>query len=59
MSLLSPEEISLLNSDSKFRNYVNSIEKALKNFESSTEWADLIASLGKLKKVNLNNFSLY
>lgn len=51
MSLLSNEEISLLNTDSKFRNYVSSVEKALKNFESSTEWADLIASLNKLKKV--------
>jgi hypothetical protein len=51
MSLLSPEEISLLSSDSKYRNYASSIEKALKNFEQSTEWADLIASLGKLKKV--------
>jgi hypothetical protein len=52
MSLLSHDEINLLNTDSKFRNYVSSIEKALKNFESSTEWADLIASLGKLKKVS-------
>ena len=51
MSLLSPDEIALLNSDSKYKNYVSSIEKALKNFESSTEWADLISSLGKLKKV--------
>jgi hypothetical protein len=51
MSLLSNDEVSLLNSDNKFRNYVSSIEKALKNFESSTEWADLISSLNKLKKV--------
>jgi len=52
MSVLSHEELTLLNSDSKFRNYVSAVEKALKNFESSTEWADLISSLGKLKKVN-------
>ena len=51
MSLISQEEINLLNTDSKFKNYVSSIEKTLKNFESSTEWADLISSLGKLKKV--------
>ncbi len=51
MSLLTNDEINLLNSDNKYRNYVSSIEKALKNFESSTEWADLISSLNKLKKV--------
>lgn len=50
MSLISQEEINLLNTDSKYKNYVSSIEKSLKNFESSTEWADLISSLGKLKK---------
>lgn len=51
MSLLSPEELTLLHTDSKYKNYVSSIEKCLKNFESSSEWADLISSLGKLKKV--------
>ena len=51
MSLISPEEIHLLNTDSKFKSYVSAVEKTLKNFESSTEWADLISSLGKLKKV--------
>lgn len=51
MSLLSPEELTLLYTDNKYKNYVSSIEKCLKNFESSSEWADLISSLGKLKKV--------
>ena len=51
MNLISQEEINLL-SDSRYKNYVTSIEKCLKNFESSTEWADLISSLGKLKKVS-------
>uniref|UniRef100_A0AAV2JWV7 Dopey N-terminal domain-containing protein n=1 Tax=Knipowitschia caucasica TaxID=637954 RepID=A0AAV2JWV7_KNICA len=31
------------------------IEKALRNFESSTEWADLISSLGKLNKALQSN----
>lgn len=31
--------------------YVNAVDKALKNFEYSSEWADLIAALGKLNKV--------
>lgn len=57
MSLLTPDEIALL-SDSKYKSYVSAIEKALKNFESSTEWADLISSLGKLKKV-LQSFPKY
>ena len=31
--------------------YSNGIEKALKNFEYSSEWPDLINALGKLSKV--------
>ncbi len=50
---MSQDEINLLTNDSKYKNYSSSIEKALKNFESSSEWADLISSLGKLKKVLL------
>lgn len=58
MSLVSGEEIQLINNDSKYRSYVTAVEKSLKNFESSTEWADLISSLGKLKKV-LQSFPKY
>lgn len=36
---------------SKFRAYVSAVDKALKSFENTTEWADLIAALGKLGKV--------
>jgi hypothetical protein len=54
MNLISQDEINLL-SDSRYKNYVSAVEKCLKNFESSTEWADLISSLGKLKKVFHNN----
>lgn len=58
MSLITQDEISLINGDNKFKSYVSAVEKSLKNFESSTEWADLISSLGKLKKV-LQSFPKY
>nr|XP_019585110.1 PREDICTED: protein dopey-1 isoform X5 [Rhinolophus sinicus] len=51
---MNTEEVELL-SDSKYRNYVAAIDKALKNFEYSSEWADLISALGKLNKVLQNN----
>ena len=44
------EECELLN-DSKYRSYINQVEKALKSFEYTSEWADLISALGKLNKV--------
>lgn len=47
---MDPEEQELLN-DYRYRSYSSVIEKALRNFESSSEWADLISSLGKLNKV--------
>lgn len=47
---MNTEELELL-SDPKYRNYVAAIDKALKNFEYSSEWADLISALGKLNKV--------
>ncbi|XP_044214772.1 protein dopey-1 isoform X1 [Thunnus albacares] len=51
---MNAEEVELL-SDSKYRNYVAAVDKALKNFEYSSEWADLISALGKLNKVLQNN----
>ncbi|KAM9852259.1 protein DOP1A [Aulostomus maculatus] len=51
---MNAEEVELL-SDSKYRNYVTAVDKALKNFEYSSEWADLISALGKLNKVLQNN----
>ena len=53
MSMLSVEECELL-SDSKYRSYISQVEKALKSFEYTSEWADLISALGKLNKVNCN-----
>ncbi|KAF7483758.1 protein dopey-2 [Marmota monax] len=51
---MDPEEQELLN-DYRYRNYSSGIEKALRNFESSSEWADLISSLGKLNKALQSN----
>lgn len=51
---MNTEELELL-SDSKYRQFINAIEKALKNFEYSSEWADLISALGKLNKVLQNH----
>lgn len=44
------EEYELLG-DAKYRSYVTAIDKALKSFDNTSEWADLISALGKLNKV--------
>lgn len=54
MSHLSLEELELID-EPKYRNYINAVDKALKNFEYTSEWADLIAALGKLNKVKPHN----
>jgi len=51
MNVLNLEECELL-TDSKYRAYVSQVERALKAFEYTSEWADLISSLGKLNKVH-------
>lgn len=40
---------SLIN-NSKYRAYVAAVDKALKAFETTNEWADLISALGKLSR---------
>jgi len=45
------EEFELMK-QAKYRVYMQNIDKALKNFEYSSEWADLISALGKLNKVS-------
>ena len=40
-------------SDAKFKQFGTAVDKALKSFEYSTEWADLISCLGKLNKVRV------
>ncbi|RWS29873.1 protein dopey-1-like protein [Leptotrombidium deliense] len=48
------DEFELMN-DAKYRTFVQQIDKALKAFEYTTEWADLVSALGKLNKVLQNN----
>uniref|UniRef100_A0A182WIP1 Uncharacterized protein n=1 Tax=Anopheles minimus TaxID=112268 RepID=A0A182WIP1_9DIPT len=48
------EEYDLMKQQ-KYRVYISNIDKALKNFEYSSEWADLISALGKLNKVISSN----
>lgn len=50
MAAIMLEEYELMK-DSKYRMYVAAVDKALKNFEYTSEWADLISALGKLNKV--------
>lgn len=50
MASICLEEYDLLG-DSKYRSYVSAVDKALKNFEYTSEWADLISALAKLNKV--------
>lgn len=51
MTTIAMEEYELMK-DSKYRMYVAAVDKALKNFEYTSEWADLIAALGKLNKAS-------
>lgn len=57
MTSIVMEEYELLG-DSKYRSYMSLVDKALKAFEYTTEWADLIAALGKLNKVS-EKFKFY
>ncbi|KAL3284356.1 hypothetical protein HHI36_018520 [Cryptolaemus montrouzieri] len=50
MTTIIMEEYELMK-ESKYRMYVAAVDKALKNFEYTSEWADLISALGKLNKV--------
>ena len=54
MGSIAMEEFDLLG-DSKYRSYMTQIDRALKGFESTSEWADLIAALTKLNKVLLSH----
>lgn len=46
----SAAQAALVNS-SKYRAYVAAVDKALKAFEATNEWADLISALAKLSRV--------
>jgi len=52
MGSIAMEEYDLLG-DSKYRSYMTQVDRALKGFESTAEWADLIAALTKLNRVLL------
>ena len=51
MSLMPSDEVALLN-DGRYKNFIATLEKVLKQFEYSSEWADLITNLVKVKKVS-------
>ncbi|KAF7267207.1 protein DOP1 homolog [Rhynchophorus ferrugineus] len=57
MTTITMEEYDLMK-DSKYRMYVAAIDRALKNFEYTSEWADLISALGKLNRV-LSNYTKF
>lgn len=58
-TILMDEEEEAYAPDSKFKQFTTAVDKALKSFEYSTEWADLISCLGKLNKVSKwHNFIL-
>jgi len=46
-----------LMSDPKYKQFINAIDKCLKSFEYSSEWADLISCLGKLNKVCMYGYT--
>jgi hypothetical protein len=39
--------------EAKYRQYSASVERALKSFELSTEWHDLISCLARINKVHV------
>lgn len=60
----SQDECELSSTDPKYRNFVQQVDKALRSFEYTSEWADLVSALGKLNKVSNHlkkkiNFLIY
>lgn len=45
------KSVSSLHSSSKYKTYSQNVDRALRTFENSNEWADLISALGRLTKV--------
>jgi hypothetical protein len=52
------DEFELM-SDAKYKQYVKQVDNALKGFEYTSEWADLVNALGKLNKVSNRFQSVY
>ena len=46
---------ALMQTDKKYRQYVTEVDRSLRAFEYTSEWADLIAALGRLNKVLTQN----
>lgn len=46
------DEMDLM-TDPKYKTYVKQVDNALKGFEYTSEWADLVNALGKLNKVTI------
>jgi hypothetical protein len=53
------EPSQALENNPKYKQYVAAVDKALKAFEYTNEWADLISALGKLTKVRFVCSSLF
>lgn len=54
MSFVAIEEYEVMK-EAKYRLYVSAVDKALKAFESTNEWYDLISALKKLNQVLKDN----
>lgn len=50
MSLILKEDVALIN-ETRSKDYLTKIEKVLKQFETTSEWHDLIPCLTKTKQV--------
>ncbi|VDM70291.1 unnamed protein product [Strongylus vulgaris] len=48
-----------LHNTSKYKVYVQAVDRALKTFENPNEWADLISALAKLTKVCIYLYFCY
>lgn len=51
LSAMQAEEAELLQ-DTKYKSYISQVDKALKCFDTTSEWQDLISSLSKLNRVS-------
>ncbi len=45
--------------ETKYKQFAAAVERALKSFELSTEWPDLISSLARLNKVRRSLLSMH
>jgi hypothetical protein len=55
MSSMLDDEV-LLGNDNRYKCYIAAIERVLKQYESTNEWADFIPYLAKIKRVRFSLF---